>query len=64
MTKVITKQAWLAKRIRHQQHAKVVYFFTGVVLPPFPSYGKLETSSATITSKTLFTCFQKGYSHA
>lgn len=61
MNKVITRAAYEAKRIRHQQHAKAVYFFTGVILPPFPGYGKLETSSATITTSTIFACFQKSY---
>jgi hypothetical protein len=64
MTKIITRAALEAKRARHLQHAKAVYFFSGVVLPPFPSYGRLATSSLTITSKTLFTCFQRAYPHA
>jgi hypothetical protein len=58
MTKILTRAAWEAKARRYQQHAKIVYFFSGVSLPPFPSYGHLQTSSATITSKTLFICHQ------
>lgn len=61
MIKIITRAAYEAKRARHLQHAKAVYFFTGVVLPPFPGYGKLVTSSATISSSTLFACFQRSY---
>lgn len=61
MTKILTKQAWEEKRVRREQHAKVVYFFTGILLPPLPPYGKLATSSSTITSSTIFTCHQKAY---
>ena len=61
MTKIITKKAWEEKRARREQHAKVVYFFTGVLLSPLPPYGKLATSSDTLTPSTIFICHQKAY---
>ena len=57
MTKIITKAEALRKQARHEQHTKIVYFFTGVLLPALPS-ASLATSSLTITSKTLFVCQQ------
>lgn len=61
-TKILSLAAHQAKQARYEQHAKIVYFYTGILLPPFPAY-HLATSSATITSRTLFTVFQKAYSH-
>lgn len=57
MIKIITKAQVEAKRLRHAQHTKVVYFFTGELLPPFPTL-HFQTSSLTITRRTLFVCQQ------
>jgi hypothetical protein len=57
MTKILTKVEYLARLHKHEQHAKVVYFFTGNLLQPLP-LPSLSCSSLTITSKTLFSCQQ------
>ena len=56
--KIQTKEQVLARLARQRRRQLAVYFFSGVLLPS-PSLGySLATSSATVTSKTLFVCFQ------
>ena len=57
MTKITTHAADSAKRLRQEQRAKAVYFFSGLLLSPLPQ-PRLATSSATITGKTLFISHQ------
>lgn len=56
--RIYTREQQLARLARKTRWAFAVYFATGV-LPPLPTLGLLfQTSSATITPKTLFVCHQ------
>lgn len=58
MTKILTRAQQQARLQRKVRFAFAVYFATGV-LPPLPTLGLLfQTSSSTITPKTLFVCHQ------
>jgi hypothetical protein len=55
--KIITRAEQLAFLARKRRWQLAVYFSTGIMLPspPIPHF---QTSSSTITSKTLFVCQQ------
>lgn len=55
--KVWSKAQFEARQRRHQRRLLAVYFATGMLLPEFTKY-RLQTSSATITEKTLFVSHQ------
>lgn len=57
MIKIISKAEALRKQQQHTQHAKIVYFYTGAILPPLPT-PSLSASSASITKDTIFACQQ------
>lgn len=61
MPKILSLSTYLFRKARYERHAKIVYFYTGIVLPPFPHTYHLATSSSTISPRTLFTVFQKAY---
>jgi len=60
MPKILTRRQQISILARKQRHILAVYFYTGVILP-LPKLPHLQTSSATITSHTLFVCHQKGH---
>ena len=56
--RVITKAQLQARILRKTRWAFAVYFATGI-LPPLPTSGmRLQTSSSTISSKTLYVSHQ------
>ena len=56
--RVITRAEQRARLLRKTRWAFAVYFATGV-LPPLPTSGmRFQTSSSTISSRTLFVCQQ------
>lgn len=61
MPKILSLSTYLFRKARYEQHAKIVYFYTGTILPPFPHTYHLAASSTSITPRTLFTVFQKAH---